>query len=95
MFRIEKSSKLLLRVPKFLCDKPIHKQFEFLVPNCPFLMAIIGSSGSGKTSMMVNLLTSKLTYINVFHSVHNVMPSHSVASLKKKVLRPTLVCTMN
>ncbi len=33
--------------------------------------------------MMVNLLTREQAYKKVFHSVHIVMPSHSVASLKK------------
>ena len=46
-------------------------------------MAIVGLAGSGKTSMMVNLLTSEQAYRKVFHSVHIAMPSHSVASLKK------------
>jgi len=46
-------------------------------------MAIIGSAGSGKSSMMVNLLTSEQVYKKVCHSVHIAMPSHSVASLKK------------
>jgi len=87
MFRIEKSSKLQLKAPEFLCDKPIHKQVEPPLPNCPFFMAIIGSAGSGKTSMMVNLLTSEQAYKKVFHSVHIVMPSHSVASLKKNIFK--------
>jgi len=87
MFRIEKSSKLQLKAPEFLCDKPIHKQVEPPLPNCPFFMAIIGSAASGKTSMMVNLLTSEQAYEKVFHSVHIVMPSHSVATLKKNLFK--------
>ena len=50
-------------------------------------MAIIGSAGSGKTSMMVNLLTSPQAYKKAFHAVHVVMPSHSVASLKNNVFK--------
>ena len=84
MFRIEKSSKLQLKAPEFLCDKPIHKQVEPPLPNCPFFMAIIGSAGSGKTSMMVNLLTSEQSYKMFFHTVHIVMSSHPVASLKNQ-----------
>ena len=87
MFRIETQSKLLLHPPEFTCDKPIHKQVEPPLPNCPFFMAIIGSAGSGKTSMMVNLLTSTHAYKKAFHTVHIVMPSHSVASLKKNVFK--------
>ncbi len=50
-------------------------------------MAIIGSAGSGKTSMMVNLLTTTHAYKKTFHGVHIVMPSHSVASLKNNVFK--------
>jgi hypothetical protein len=87
MFRIETQSKLQLRAPEFVCDKPIHKQVEPPLPNCPFLMAIIGSAGSVKTSMMLNLLTSYQAYMKAFHTVHIVMPSHSVALLKKNVFK--------
>ena len=58
-----------------------------LVAKLPFFMAIIGSAGSGKTNMMVTLLTSYQAYKKAFHTVHIVMPSHSVASLKKNVFK--------
>ncbi len=79
MFRIETQSKLQLHSPEFTCDRPIHKQVEPPLPNCPFFMSIIGSAGSGKTSMMVNLPTSTRAYKKAYHIVHIVMPSHSVA----------------
>jgi hypothetical protein len=87
MFWIETQSKLQLRAPDFLCDKPIHKQVEPPPPNCPFFMAIIDRAGSGKTSMMFNILTSYQAYKKASHTVHNVMPIHSVALLKKNVFK--------
>ena len=87
MFRIETQSKLQLRTFGFLCDKPIHKHVGPPLPNCPFFMAIIGSTGNGKTSMMVNHLTSYQAYKKAFHTVHIVMPIHSVASLKKNLFK--------
>ncbi len=87
MFQIETRSKLHLRAPEFLCDKPIHTQVEPPLPNCMFFMAILGSAGSGKTSMMMNLLTSTQAYKKAFHTVHIVMASHSFASLKMNVLK--------
>ena len=48
-------------------------------------MAIIGFAGSGKTSMMVNLLTIYQAYKKAFYPSHIVMPSDSAASLKKNV----------
>ena len=48
-------------------------------------MTITGSAGSGKTSMLVNLLTSAQSYKKVFHAVHCIIPAHSVASLTKNI----------
>jgi len=87
MFRIETQSKLQLRALDFLCDGPIHKQIEPPLLNCPCFMAIIGSTGSGKTSMILNLLTTYQACKKVFHTMHIVMPSHSVASLKNNVFK--------
>ena len=85
MFSIEKKSGLKFSPPGFACDKCIHPQIQDPLPKTPFFTAIIGSAGSGKTSMFINLLTSSQAYKKAFHSVHVVMPPHSVASLKKNV----------
>jgi len=50
-------------------------------------MAIIGSAGSEKTSMITYLLTSTHAYKKVFHTVHIVMPNHNVASWKKNAFK--------
>jgi hypothetical protein len=42
---------------------------------------------STKTSMLVNLLSSKQAYRKAFHHVHVVMPPHSVASLKRDIFK--------
>ena len=72
-----------MKLPAFLCDKKIHDQVVDPLPNRPFFMAIIGSAGTGKTSMLVNLLSSKQAYRKAFYHVHVVMPPHSVASLRR------------
>lgn len=86
-FVIEKRSEFRLKPPGFLCDKPIHDQIVDPLPQTPFFMAIIGSAGSGKTSMLINLLTSRQAYKKAFHHVHVIMPSHSVASLKQNCFK--------
>jgi len=58
MFSIAKPSTIALKPPVFLCDKVINKQIEAPLPKTPFFMAICGSAGSDKTSMLVNLLSS-------------------------------------
>jgi KaiC/GvpD/RAD55 family RecA-like ATPase len=86
-FSIESHSEFHVKPPVFLCDKKIHDQIVSPLPDRPFFMAIIGSAGTGKTSMLVNLLSSKQAYRKAFHHVHVVMPSHSVASLKRNIFK--------
>ncbi len=85
MFSIDKRSSFSLKPPEFSCDQPIHKQIVPPLPCTPFFLTITGSAGSGKTSMLVNLLTSPQAYKKAFHAVHCIIPAHSVASLKKNI----------
>ena len=85
MFSIDKRSVFSLSPPEFSCDHPIHKQIVPPLPCTPFFMTITGSAGSGKTSMLVNLLTSPQACKKALHAVHCIIPSHSVASLKKNI----------
>lgn len=84
-FEIATKSNIMLKAPEFLCDSVIHKQIEYPLPNRPFFMTIVGSAGSGKTSLAITLLNSRQAYKRVFDSVHVVMPSHSVGSLKNNI----------
>mmetsp|Transcript_36540 Transcript_36540/g.86810 ORF Transcript_36540/g.86810 Transcript_36540/m.86810 type:complete len:247 (+) Transcript_36540:1878-2618(+) len=86
-FTVVRESEFCLKPPGFKCDKPIHDQIVEPLPNTPFFMAIIGSAGSGKTSLAVNMLTSKQAYKKAFHRVHVIMPPHSVASLKNNIFK--------
>ncbi len=78
MFSIDKRSSFSLSPPEFACDRPIHKQIVPPLPCTPFFMAITDSAGSGKTPMLVILLTSAPAYKKVFHEVHCIIPAHSV-----------------
>jgi hypothetical protein len=48
-------------------------------------MTTTGSAGSGKTSMLVNMLTSPHAHKKAFSAVHCIIPAHSVASLKMNI----------
>jgi hypothetical protein len=85
MFRIDKRSSFSLNPPEISCDRPIHKQIVPPLSCTPFFLTITGSDGSGKTSMIVNLLTSPQAYKKAFHAVHCIIPAHSVASLTKNI----------
>jgi hypothetical protein len=73
------------QAPGFSCDQSIHKQIVPPLPCTPFFLTITGSAGFGKTSMLVNLLTSPQAYKKAVHAVHCIIPAHSVASLKKNI----------
>jgi len=83
MLSIDKRSSFSLKPPEFSCDQPIHKQIIPPLPCTPFFMTITGSAGSGKTLMLVILLTSTQAYKKSFHAVHYIIPAHPVAFLKK------------
>lgn len=87
MFRVVKKSKFELKPPSFRCDAKIHEQIVEPLPSRPFFMAVIGSAGSGKTSLAVNLLTSCQAYRKAFDRVHVIMPPHSVASLRNNIFK--------
>lgn len=68
------------------CDEILGGHIKEPFPRCSgFFLVIVGIPGSGKTSMMVNLLTSKnnnRVYNNVFNKIFLVMPSKSQTSIK-------------
>eukprot|EP00951_Prasinocladus_malaysianus_P018698 scaffold149921_cov15-Prasinocladus_malaysianus.AAC.2 len=62
MFSIEKRSDIKLRPPKFKCDVPIAQGILPPLPNKSFFWGLIGPPGSGKTSLLVSLLTNPGAY---------------------------------
>eukprot|EP00873_Tetraselmis_striata_P008738 jgi/Tetstr1/429002/TSEL_018977.t1 len=84
---IDKRSKIVMKPPKFKCDVKIHPQIQSPLPDKSFFMTLIGSAGSGKTSLMVNMLRSPQMYFQAFKHVHLVMPPHSLASLDVKIFK--------
>ena len=86
-FEIQERSQIKLKPPEFLCDRVIHRQIEPPLPDTSFFLNIIGGPGQGKTSMLVNLLSSRQAYKRAFNHVHVVMPPSSCASLSKNIFR--------
>ena len=84
-FSISKRSQLDFKPPEFLCDKCIHTQITPPLPSTAHAMMICGAPGSGKTSMMVSLLTEKQAYRKAFDHVFVVMPPSSARSLKNNI----------
>lgn len=84
---IDRKSKIVMKPPRFKCDTRISPQIEYPLPDKSFFMTLIGSAGSGKTSLMVNMLRSPQMYKKAYHHVHLVIPPHSLASLDLKMFK--------
>jgi hypothetical protein len=60
---------------------------SLLGPTAPYSHGEHLLRGYGKTSMLDNISSSKQAYRKTFHYVHVLMPSHSVASLKRNICK--------
>lgn len=80
-----KCSNLSVEAPEFKCDDEISPTIEYPLPNRAFFMALMGSAGSGKTSLMINFLQKKDMYARCFDHVHLMCPEASKGSLKKDI----------
>jgi len=94
MIKIKKTDKIKMHVPEFICDHPLcehlknYPQFSYL--NIYNTTAILGRPGSGKTSMLISMLSQKdkdKIYNEVFDFVYIIMPSQSRNSLKKNIFK--------
>jgi KaiC/GvpD/RAD55 family RecA-like ATPase len=92
MIRIKKTEKIDLHPPEFLCDYPLtehlknYPQFSYM--NVFNTTAILGKPASGKTSMLISMLSQKgkeKIYNKVFDYVYVFMPTQSRNSLKKNI----------
>lgn len=77
--------QLQVEAPQFKCDRPIGKNVKEPLPNKAFACALIGSAGSGKTSLMVNMLTNENMYKQCFDHIHLICPKSSMNSLKDDI----------
>jgi hypothetical protein len=68
-----------------VCDVIISDAIEDPLPKTSFFGAVIGSAGSGKTSLVVNILTMEGGYKKCFDHVHLICPKNSMGSLKDDI----------
>jgi hypothetical protein len=89
--RIRQNKAIELKTPRFLVDKALNpdiERYEVLSHlNRSSASAFVGTSGSGKTSLMVSLLMNKEPKIwkKQFNWIIVVMPRASRASLKSNI----------
>lgn len=86
---VKKGKEYRLKLPKFLCDYSLKDDvpapFDRLVSGFRFC-AICGNSGSGKTSLLVSMLTDKKILKKCYNHVIVVCPPSSRKSMKKDPL---------
>ena len=87
---LKKNIKMKLKTPEFNCDgtlAPHLQKYDMLNHlNGFYFTGILGRPGSGKTSMLVSLLTGKKEhriFRKVFDHILLIMPPHSIASMTK------------
>lgn len=85
---VKKNKRHDLKLPKFLVDyvlkEGVAEPFNHLV-NGFKLILITGNSGSGKTSLLVGLLSDKKVLKKTFNNVIAVIPETSMRSMKKSI----------
>jgi len=83
-FQLEKANYEIEPI-KFNVDGKFNDKIKPPFPNSSFFLTIIGKPGSGKTNLLVNMLTNKNIYKRVFDKVILVMPKNSIKSLKNNI----------
>ena len=85
---IEKQNTINLQRPAVVIDTFFEPKPKAPLPSKNgFALAIVGSPGSGKSSVMVSLIKSKDGYRKRFHKIISVIPQSSLASLKSNPLK--------
>lgn len=94
MISLKKNKGLNLKTPEFTCDgdlAPHLKNYDMLNNfNGYYFSGFIGRPGSGKTSLLISMLTGKKkdkVFRKVFNNVILVMPTTSRQSMKNNIFK--------
>ena len=94
MISLKKNKGLNLKTPEFLCDGNLAEhlnKYDMLKNfNGYYFSSFIGRPGSGKTSLLVSMLTGRKkdkVFRKVFNNVILVMPSTSRNSMKNNIFK--------
>ena len=84
MFQLENSHYNLEKI-NFNVDKVFNDKIKEPFENSSFFYIIVGRPGSGKTSLLINMLNDKNIYRKVFSQILVCMPKSSRQSLKNNI----------
>jgi hypothetical protein len=77
----EYENPLVWLPPGINCDRPIRDTISDPLPKTASFLGFIGAPGSGKTSLMMSMLTNPDMYHKAFHHIFFVCPATSRASI--------------
>lgn len=82
---IENDKAINLKPPSFVCDNILSPKIPTPFPNIHSFIVMCGASRSGKTSLLINMLTDRRLYNKVFENCFVVMPQNSINSMKENI----------
>lgn len=84
MFKLEKPYYDIQQIG-FNVDDKFNDIIKEPFPNHSFFMTILGPPKSGKTNLLINMITNKKIYKKVFDKIILVMPTTSMKSIKNNI----------
>ena len=90
VLKFKRHQKVDLKIPQFHVDYELHPRLNDIAlmknMNTHFATAMIGAAGSGKTSLMLAMLSTKSLYKRIFDKIYLFIPPNSLASIKNNEL---------
>lgn len=87
--RVKNCKKPIVKLPKLICDQKIHPHLDEFpltqLMNKSFSCLLAGKAGSGKTSLLIGLLTTPKLFKKVFDKIFLFMPPNSRASIDNSI----------
>lgn len=84
MFKLEKPNYDIQQIG-FNVDDKFNEIIKEPFPNHSFFMTVLGPPKSGKTNLLINMITNKKIYKKVFDKIILVMPTTSMKSIKNNI----------
>ena len=85
IIELPNSRALNLKPPSFVCDTKLSDCIVEPFPNLHSFIVLVGAARSGKSSLLINMMTNKNIYYRVFDKVIVCMPIHSIQSMKDNI----------
>ena len=85
IIELPNSRALNLKPPSFVCDTKLGENVVDPFPNLHSFIVLVGAARSGKSSLLINMMTNKNIYYKVFDHVIVCMPIHSINSMKENI----------